>query len=556
MVEQTNNDVSSFIEAKAKELIKDEKERNDFLKPAFDGDELVQKLLANQISFLEIAKEFIKFYPLHFDSAGLWWAWNEREHKWVIKDEVDILNLITTALEYSGILNTATKSTCFNALRITARENKPKPVPVEWLQFNDKLINLKSGEEVKPSPDYFITSPVPWSLGESEDTPVIDGLLNQWAGVDAHKLLELMSYCLLRDYPIQRIIVLLGSGGNGKGSFLRLLRRLLGKDNITSTDLGKIGVNRFETAKLYNKLVCEIAETNVSLLKYTSTLKRLTGGDLIDAEFKNKNPFTFENHAKLIIATNSLPMTLDKTEGFYRRWLIIEFANKFTDGKEITNEIPEVEYSNLCRKLVRILKELLDRGSFTNEGNVDDRKNRYEYYSNPLKTFIEENYERVNESFVTKIEFNESFREFLNNNGYRSMTEIEINRGLTSLGLEVKTKRIGDSTSKVIIDLKEKEDVTNVTNVTSTPIQTTMCNNYIENPVTTVTPVTNIKEWIIKILTQYNDDLEKRNKANLTEILTFNLGVKPDEVNEVLIKMCKEGIIAEVKHEHYSLIQT
>jgi len=265
--------------------------------------------------------------------------------------------------------------------------------PVSWIQFKDQVVNIETGETFIATPKHFFTSPLPWPLSESKDTPLIDQLLIDWAGDDNVKLLEAISYCLLRDYPIQRIIRLIGSGANGKGSFLRLLRKLLGKDNITSTDLMKLGRNRFETAKLYNKLVCEIAETNVTSLKFTSTLKRLTGGDLIDAEHKNKKPFTFENHTKLIIATNSLPQTTDKTKGFGRRWLVVEFNNTFTDGKEATNKIPDIEFSNLCKKLIRVLKEPLAKGSFTNEGLASDRGARYDKLSNSVKAFIEENYE-------------------------------------------------------------------------------------------------------------------------------------------------------------------
>ncbi|KKK82765.1 hypothetical protein LCGC14_2800130, partial [marine sediment metagenome] len=55
-------------------------------------------------------------------------------------------------------------------------------------------------------------------------------------------------------------------------------------------------------------------------------------------EFKGKDIFDFRNYAKLIMATNSLPPTGDKTEGFYRRWKIIDFPKQFDVEKHTSYE--------------------------------------------------------------------------------------------------------------------------------------------------------------------------------------------------------------------------
>ena len=78
-----------------------------------------------------------------------------------------------------------------------------------------------------------------------------------------------------------------------------------------------------------------MGETNFSELNKTSILKKLTGQDVIGFEYKNKNPFDGFNYAKILIATNNLPTTTDKTIGFYRRWFIIDFPNRFSEEKDI-----------------------------------------------------------------------------------------------------------------------------------------------------------------------------------------------------------------------------
>ena len=73
-----------------------------------------------------------------------------------------------------------------------------------------------------------------------------------------------------------------------------------------------------------------MGETDFNEMKKTSMLKKLSGGDLIGFEYKRKDPFEDKNYAKITISTNNLPSTSDKTIGFYRRWLIIDFPITFS----------------------------------------------------------------------------------------------------------------------------------------------------------------------------------------------------------------------------------
>lgn len=99
------------------------------------------------------------------------------------------------------------------------------------------------------------------------------------------------------------------------------------------------------------------------------------------------------NCAKLLINTNSLPQTSDKTDAFYSRCVMVEFGRQFQLGKNIIETIPDDEYDNFLTKSLRVLRELLDRGEFTNEGNIQDKERDYERLSNPLTQFINTYYE-------------------------------------------------------------------------------------------------------------------------------------------------------------------
>jgi len=369
---------------------------------------------AKKLDPLLITQDFIKEQPIYYDENKIWWIWNHQKKCWEITDEINILNQITESFQLIGLTETNTKNQYINAFKMVARKNKPKPTPKTWIQFQDRIIDITTGEEKKPSPEYFNTNPIATELGDNEETPTIDRLFTEWVGEQNKKTLyEIISYACLPDYPIHTLFALIGPGRNGKTKFLQLLIKFIGKHNITSSELDTLLENRFESAKLYRKLICLIGETNFSTIKKTSLLKKLTGQDLIGFEFKHKNPFEDYNYAKIIMASNSLPSSDDTSEGFYRRWLIINFPNTFPEGHDILKTIPEQEYKNLARKVVRILPELLKKGHFTNQGSIEERKRKYIEASNPLNLFIEQFCEVKDDAFVKYGELYSAYVQYL-----------------------------------------------------------------------------------------------------------------------------------------------
>jgi phage/plasmid-associated DNA primase len=197
---------------------------------------------------------------------------------------------------------------------------------------------------------------------------------------------------------------------------------------------------------MYKKLVCEMGETNFGVLEKSSILKKLVGSDLIGYEMKGKTPFSSYNYAKMIIASNSLPSSNDTTDGFYRRWFIIDFPNEFPEGKDIVECIPEEEYNNLALKVTKILPLLLDRGSFTNQGSIPERRKRYQMASNPLPIFIDKYCERGSiDSFVSYGELYTRYLKFLIEHKRRRIKKKEFGEALEGEGFWVERtgKKVG-----------------------------------------------------------------------------------------------------------------
>lgn len=370
----------------------------------------------------ELATRFHEEQPYFYDRKRIWWFWNQEEHYYEITDETDLLNELT---KYSAnnTINSKEKSEIIESLRQIGRTKIPLTPPRNWIQFRNKYIDiiktpLNNPEEHthKVTPEYFFTNPIPWKIGKTSDTPVMDRLFTEWVGEkNKESLYELIAYCCYPSYPIQLLFSLWGNGRNGKTQYMKILDYFIGADNTTSTELDILLNNRFETFKLYKKLVCTIGETNFGILSNTSLIKKLTGGDKIGFEKKNKDPFDDYNYAKMIIASNSLPSTEDTSDGFFRRWLIIDFPNEFEDvGDEVWESVPDEEYEALAKKITKILPELLAKGVFVGQGTIPERKQKYISVSNPLSLFIKERCKVSEDSMILS---NQLYTEYI---GYLS----------------------------------------------------------------------------------------------------------------------------------------
>ena len=423
--------------------------KNNVLEIAEEKNVPITENLMKQLNLVfnkkKLAEEIIRVQPIYYDTARNWWMWNYPKWKWQRTDETDILNAIEKQASVNTI-NAKEKNEMLEALKQVSRLNEPTPVYPKCIQFKDILFNIETGERMKASPEYFVTNPIPWDLHEQdyEQTPVMDRIFEEWVGKDnVRKLYEILAYCMMPDYPINRIFCFIGAGMNGKSKYLELLRKFIGQDNCCSTELDTLCTSRFEVTRLHKKLVCQMGETNFGEMSKTSMLKKLSGGDLIGFEYKGKDPFEDTNYAKLIIATNNLPATTDKTIGFYRRWMIIDFPNQFSEKKDILAEIPDEEYQSLALKCCIILKELLESRAFTNEGSIEERMEAYEAKSNFLDKFLKEFTERDENGFITCAEFYKKFQAWAKENRHRELSETSVGIGMKKANIEQERKYFG-----------------------------------------------------------------------------------------------------------------
>ncbi|MCX9085304.1 MAG: phage/plasmid primase, P4 family [Candidatus Methanoperedens sp.] len=407
---------------------------------------------------MELVEEFQKIAHVLYDISKNFWLWIPDMEYYKRIDDIDILSAIRKRSD-EYVIETTKAGEIKRAIQITGRErlNTLKDIKETWVHTKNGIIDYLTGERIKASPEYFLKCPIPHKIGNSGEIPKIDKLFNDWLGDRKQILYEILAYCLVDSYPIHRMFILFGSGRNGKSQFLELLTRFIGRENTTSTELEKIIDSRFECSKLYRKKAALIGETNFTAIKSSDRIKKITGHDMLTAEYKGKDPFDFQNTAKICIATNSVPETLDKTEAFHSRCIIIEFKNRFDEGKPVIDLIPEYEYENLLYKCVKILPELIGGGKFTNEGTIEEKAEKYERLSNPFPTF--KNKELIEDGGAqTPIwTIRDMYISFCAKNGFRKIGDRDFTQLLHKEGYETKRAWYGKKNWNTVFGLTTKE---------------------------------------------------------------------------------------------------
>jgi putative DNA primase/helicase len=147
---------------------------------------------------------------------------------------------------------------------------------------------------------------------------------------------EIAGWLMTPDRSIQKAVLLKGEGNNGKSTYLEGLRRFVGRQNTVSMSLQRLEGDRFAAAAIYGKLANICPDLPGRGLISTSVFKAVIGGDEIQAEYKFRNSFSFRPFCHLIFSANRMPVSPDDSEGFFRRWLVVELTREFAAGGKDT----------------------------------------------------------------------------------------------------------------------------------------------------------------------------------------------------------------------------
>lgn len=272
------------------------------------------------------------------------------------------------------------------------------------IPFKDCTYNLKTNQKEQHNPEDNFTHIIPYELDRDAQCPKISDFLDTVLENkrDKELILETMGYTLLADMPYGHALLLNGEGKNGKSVLLQVWKKMIGEDNYKEEELQQLENGRFATRWLYRKLGLFSDDMSSERLESGNTLKSLTGGGDTRAEIKGGDHFEFQNFATPVFACNDIPESNDDSEGFYRRWEIVNFPYKFVDNPVRDNEkeqkpkdqlvnslTSKEEMRGLINEALTRLEMIKENGGFYNKTQAEDTRSLWRSYSSPLEQFVE-----------------------------------------------------------------------------------------------------------------------------------------------------------------------
>lgn len=206
---------------------------------------------------------------------------------------------------------------------------------------------------------------------------------------------EMVGYCLIKHSRYSKMFLCYGQGSNGKSTILDLLKTFLGQGNYSALSLEKV-TDRFATAELENKLANIGDDVDNVTIRDSGTLKKISSGNTVTVERKGERPYKIVPYATHIYSANTIPRSFDKTDGFYRRWLLIPFNAKFsvTDDDYDPMIVDKITTPNALSYLLNIgirgAQRLIRTGHFTEPQSVKDALEAYKADNSTVLSWIED----------------------------------------------------------------------------------------------------------------------------------------------------------------------
>jgi len=265
----------------------------------------------------------------------------------------------------------------------------------------------------------------------------------------ADLLQQFFGYCLLGDCRYQKALFLYGVGANGKSTAINALISVLGIENTSTLTIEDMS-ERFTTHFLQGKLLNFATETNTRNPMDTEKFKAAVRGDPLKAERKYGSPYNFSPTAKWVVAMNEAPVIPDKTPGFTRSIIVLEFKHRFVGG-EIDYGLGEklgAERDGIFMWTLFGLERLLKRNGFAIPSKVEEEGREFMRALNPLLLFVDEECTMGPQEEVGSTEFYNRYKEWCSDGHNRPLSRNKFADQILMHWPEVTKGWIGETTQR------------------------------------------------------------------------------------------------------------
>ena len=255
-------------------------------------------------------------------------------------------------------------------------------------------------------------------LEEIQPDPGVRDLLQEWFG-----------YNMVYDTTYNKFALFVGEGANGKSVCCVVLRELLGGKNVSAVGLESFNPTRtFPLAITIGKLANIVEEIGETSKPAVGILKQFTSGSTMTIERKGVDAFNSIPSARLTFATNALPQFVDRSNGLWRRILLIPFNTQILDEKKQDKRLVDPSFWRQSGELSGIfnwglsgLARLRKNCKFTEPQICLEAKNSYQKECNPAQSFLNDHCEASNGAELPLAPLYSLYHTHLTSNGQKPL---------------------------------------------------------------------------------------------------------------------------------------
>ncbi|MBV2357970.1 NTP-binding protein [Streptomyces sp. J2-1] len=317
------------------------------------------------------------------------------------------------------------------------------------------LLRIRDRELLPHGPGFFNLVSVPFAYDPAARAPTWERFLAQiWPDApDAIAALqEWFGYVLSGRTDQQKIMLMVGPSRSGKGTIARVLKELVGKDNLAGPTLAGLGTN-FGLATLVGKPLAVISDARLAGNDNSQVVERLltiSGEDTIDIDRKYREQWTGKLPTRLMLLSNELPHFGDSSGVIARRFVVLSMTVSWL-GKEdtgLTDRLAD-EMPGILNWALDGLARLQRTGRITEPASSRDAITTMQDTASPTSAFIRERCTTGPTTSVPVDTLWNAWREWAEDNGVKPGTKQIFGRNLLSVVPQLALTRPRDGDSRV-----------------------------------------------------------------------------------------------------------
>lgn len=334
---------------------------------AMTGGEMVKGESHGEISQLLI-EECSQLGEIRFD-AGLWYRWAGCH--WEVLPLYEVVRLL---VDRFGELPAARRHSDHRGILRTTEAMITKALAAEkWHGVNFSNGYLTADLQLVPhDPKYGCTYTLPYRYLEDYPAPHrFFAFLDDCWGTDpdyaekVEALRQVIAAAMFKYGPrFQRAICFFGRPGTGKTVLTDIIKGLLPEDSVSVVPPHDWS-DRFAPIRMAHKLINFCGELSEKRLIPGDLFKNVVDGSTMTGEYKGQDKVDFRPDCLQVFCSNHLPRSADKSGGFTRRWLFLEFSKIVPVESRIEglqNDILADEREAIACWAAGSVSKLLERG--------------------------------------------------------------------------------------------------------------------------------------------------------------------------------------------------